>query len=451
MDLPFLIFESENSGNYSIRMNLNTETVSQDIFQQAQEVIPGGVNSSTRALNPPLIWRKAEGAVLEDADGERYLDYHAAFGPILLGHNDPDVNKAVARALEGPDLIGVGTTEIEVELARKLTRHIPSAEKVLLCNSGSEATFNALRLARAVTGRKKIIKFQGCYHGWHDYLCMNVISPAEKIGQYDFHSAGMLEDAARQTLVLPFNRIDAVEDALREHRGEIAGIILEPIPHNIGCVTPLPEFLQGLRDLTTMHDTLLIFDEVITGFRHGLGGYQAHSGITPDLTTVAKSMANGYPAAALCGAAQYMNRFQTNRGDVFFAGTYNGHPVGVAAAIATIEKMEDGSVHQHIFRMGEYFAKQLQSILDRTGVRGRVAHFGSVVVPYFLEGAVETYTDLLRNDSALDVRFRREMIDRGFFLLPMALKRNHISAAHTQEDVDRTLDAAEDVLKRLGA
>lgn len=432
-------------------MNLNTETVSQGIFQRGLEVIPGGVNSSTRALNPPLVWRRAEGAMLEDADGERYLDYHAAFGPILLGHNDPDVNSAVIQALSGPDLIGVGTTELEVELARKLTRHIPSAEKALLCNSGSEATFNALRLSRAVTGRKKIIKFQGCYHGWHDYLCMNVISPAEKIGQYDLHSAGILEEAARQTLVLPFNRIDAVEEAFRQHRGEIAAVILEPIPHNIGCVTPLPEFLHGLRDLTSTHGAILIFDEVITGFRHGLGGYQAYSGVTPDLTTVAKSMANGYPAAALCGKAQYMDRFQTNRGDVFFAGTYNGHPVGVAAAIATIEKMEDGRVHDHIFQLGGYFARQLQGILDRAGIRGRVAHFGSVVVPYFLDGPVETYTDLLDNDAELDVRFRRGMIDRGFFLLPMALKRNHISAAHTQEDVDRTLNAAEAVLKRLAA
>ncbi len=431
-------------------MSVRTETTeSQKIFDQALEVIPGGVNSSTRALNPALIWRKARGSTLEDADGRRYIDYHAAFGPIVLGHNDPDVNRRVVEALQGPDLVGVGTTEIEVELAVKLKRHIPSAEKVLLCNSGSEATFNAVRLARAVTGRKKIIKFQGCYHGWHDYLCMNVISPAERIGQYDFHSGGILEEAAMQTLVLPFNRIDAVEDALQQHRGEIAAIILEPIPHNIGCVIPVPNFLEGLRELASIHGTVLIFDEVITGFRHGLGGYQKHAGVTPDLTTVAKSMANGYPSAALCGRADFMDRFQTNRGDVFFAGTYNGHPVGVTAALATIEKMEDGKVHEHIFRLGAYLAGELQAILERTGICGHVAHFGSVVVPYFLEGTVETYTDLLSNNGTLDVRFRREMVERGFFLLPMALKRNHISAAHTQAELDLTLEAAETVLKRI--
>jgi glutamate-1-semialdehyde 2,1-aminomutase len=432
-------------------MNVQTTlTASEEVFAQALEVIPGGVNSSTRALNPALIWRKAEGVTLEDIDGKKYVDYHAAFGPIVLGHNDPDVNQSVVDALSGPDLIGVGTTEIEVQLAAKLNQHIPSADKVLLCNSGSEATFNALRLARAVTGRKKIIKFQGCYHGWHDYVCMNVISPAEKIGQYDFHSAGMLEEAALQTLVLPFNRLEAVEAALQEHRGQVAAIILEPIPHNIGCVLPVPNFLQGLRELATVHGTVLIFDEVITGFRHGLGGFQKYAGVTPDLTTIAKSMANGYPIAALCGLAEFMDRFQTNRGDVFFAGTYNGHPVGVAAALATIKKMESGQVHEHTFRLGAYFAEGLQGILDRTGVCGHVVHFGSVVVPYFREGVVQTYTDLLDNNSALDTRFRREMVQRGFFLLPMALKRNHISAAHTQEHVDQTLESAEAVLKAIG-
>lgn len=431
-------------------MMVKTATVSsQELFEQALEVIPGGVNSSTRALNPPIIWKGASGSTLVDIDGREYIDYHAAFGPIILGHNDPYVNGRVAASLDGPDLVGVGTTELEIQVAAKLCRHIPSAEKVLLCNSGSEATFNAVRLARAVTGRKKIVKFQGCYHGWHDYLCMNVISPAEKVGAYDLHSTGMLEEAAQQTLVLPFNRLEAVEETLHRQGAEIAGIILEPLPHNIGCVLPRPGYLEGLRELCDQHGVVLIFDEVITGFRHGLGGFQKHAGVTPDLTTVAKSMANGYPCAALCGRREYMDRFQTNRGDVFFAGTYNGHPIGAAAALATIEKLEDGSVYEHVFELGTYFALELRAILDRRGIKGQVAHFGSVVVPYFMDGPIETYEDLLSNNGALDVQFRREMVERGFFLLPMALKRNHISAAHTREDVDRTLEAAESVLKRL--
>ena len=296
---------------------------------------------------------------MEDAHGRQYVDYHAAFGPIVLGHNDPDVNQSVVEALAGPDLMGVGTTESEVELATKLNRHIPSRKRCFFAIADRKRRSTPSGWLGALTGRKKIIKFQGCYHGWHDYLCMNVISPAEKVGQYDFHSAGMLEEAAMQTLVLPFNRIDAVEQALQQYRGEIAAIILEPIPHNIGCVLPVVGFLEGLRDLSTIHGTVLIFDEVITGFRHGLGGYQKYAAVTPDLTTIAKSMANGYPIAALCGRSKFMDRFQTNRGDVFFAGTYNGHPVGVAAALATIQKMEDGAVHEKTFRLRRLFRRRI--------------------------------------------------------------------------------------------
>lgn len=382
-----------------------------------------------------------------DVEGRSYVDYHAAFGPILLGHRDPVVDQAAIEAVQTIDLMGVGTNELEIRLAEKLVRHVPSAEMALLCVTGSEATFNAVRVARAVTGRKKLIKFQGCYHGWHDSVCMNVISPAERIGKYDPASAGMLEESARETIVLNFNRIDEVEDTLRRQGSEIAAVILEPVPHNIGCVMPKAEFLTGLRELTTHHGVVLIFDEVITGFRHGIGGYQAHCGVTPDLTTVAKSMANGYPCAALCGKREIMRRFQTAGGDVFFAGTYNGHPMGVAAALKTIELLEDGAVHERLFRNGEWVASELNGMVERLGIRAQVAHFGSVFVVYFMEGPIETYTDLLKNDKEKDVQFRRGMMDRGFFCLPLAMKRNHISAAHTMEDLSRTLEAAEDVLR----
>jgi glutamate-1-semialdehyde 2,1-aminomutase len=423
---------------------------SDSLHREALQHIPGGVNSSTRALNPPMVWRRANGSKLYDVEGREFLDYHAAFGPILLGHNDPGVNRAVREALEYVDLAGVGITEGEIRLAGKLSECIPSAEKVLLCNSGSEATYNAVRLARAVTGRKKLIKFQGCYHGWHDYLCMNVISPADKLGQYDPASAGMLEESMRHTIVLDFNRLEQVEEALREEKGQIAAIILEPIPHNIGCVMPTPQFLRGLRELATLHGTVLLFDEVITGFRHGLGGYQKICGITPDLTTVAKSMANGYPCAALCGRSDLMNRFQTAGGDVFFAGTYNGHPLGVAAALATIERLEDPSVHDGLFQAGAKMARELSALIARYGLKAHVAQFGSVFVVYFMEPPVESYTDVLRNDNATDVKFRRSMVERGIFMMPLALKRNHFTAAHTEKDMALTLDAAEDVFCSLG-
>jgi glutamate-1-semialdehyde 2,1-aminomutase len=417
---------------------------------ESRRLIPGGVNSSTRRLEPPLQFARAQGARVWDADGNEYVDYHAAFGPIILGHCDPGVDARVAETMRQIDLIGIGSTELEIELARKIHQHVPSAEMVHFCNSGSEATYNAVRLARAVTGRRKLIKFQGCYHGWHDYLCMNVISPAEKIGRSDPGSEGMLAASVENTLVLTFNSEEELEDAFRRHGGEIAAVILEPMPHNIGCVMPKPSFLQVLRELTRARGALLIFDEVITGFRHHLGGYQAICGITPDLTTLAKSMANGYPCAAICGRAEYMQRFATAGGGVFFAGTYNGHPLAMAAALETVARLQDSAVYTHTLGLGDYARRCLQEIADRAGVPVWATGFGSVVVPYFRERReVLNYTDLLECDTEADVAFRSGLLARGSLVLPLAFKRLHISAAHTRADIDLLLEHAEDAMKEL--
>ena len=327
------------------------------LFARATAVTPGGVNSGTRGLKDPIVWERAEGAYLYDADGKRYLDYHAAFGPIILGHNHPAVNAAVAQAMTQVDLTGVGTTELEIRLAEKVVEHVPSAEMALIFGSGTEATYLAQRLARAATGRKKLVKFQGCFHGWHDYLLMNIISAPEKIGQKDPASAGMLPEAIENTIVLPFN--DSVKRwraRFRAQGDDIAAIILEPIPHNIGCVLPLPEFVQRLRSLCDAQGIVLIFDEVITGFRHGLGGYQEELDILPDLTTMAKAIANGYPCAVLAGREDLMMRFSSAGGDVFVGGTYNGHPVATAAALATIAELEDGTVSPADFPLGRQSA-----------------------------------------------------------------------------------------------
>jgi glutamate-1-semialdehyde 2,1-aminomutase len=422
-----------------------------ELAERAQRVIPGGVNSGNRALaGMPLVIREAQGAYFTDVEGKRYLDYHAAFGPIILGHSHSRVREAVCRASEQIDLLGVGVTEMEIALAEKIAQHVPSAERVLLANSGSEATYQALRLARAVTGRNGIVKFQGAYHGWHDAVAMNVISAADKIGTKDLLSVGMLPGAVDNTHVLPFNDVEAIADFLEQHGGDIAAVLVEVIPHNIGCVLPRPEFLRALRDLCDRHGCLLIFDEVITGFRHGLGGYQKISGVTPDLSTFAKAMANGYPIAALAGKAQYMQRYEPG-GGVFFAGTYNGHPHSVAAALATIAELEDGSAHAHCFALAERAADGIQQIAVELGIPMTVARFGSVFVPYFMEGPIVSYTDLLRSDNARDVWFRSQMCARGIFMLPVALKRNHVSAAHTQADIDRTLETAREVLRGMPA
>jgi len=416
---------------------------------RARRVIPGGVNSGNRVIaGMPLVIREARGAYFTDVEGKRYLDYHAAFGPIILGHSHPRVREAVCRASEQIDLLGVGVTEMEIELAEKITQHVPSAERVLLANSGSEATYQALRLARAVTGRNGIVKFQGAYHGWHDAVAMNVISAADKIGRRDLLSAGMLPGAVEHTHILPFNDVEAIADFLERRGEDIAAVLVEVIPHNIGCVLPRPGFLRALRDLCDKFGCLLIFDEVITGFRHRLGGYQKLCGVTPDLSTFAKAMANGYPIAALAGKAKYMQRYEPG-GGVFFAGTYNGHPHSVAAALATIAELEDGSVHAHCFALAERAANGIQQIAHELGIPMTVARFGSVFVPYFMEGPIASYTDLLRNDDKRDVWFRSQMCARGIFMLPTALKRNHVSAAHTEADIDRTLEAAREVLRGI--
>ncbi len=419
------------------------------LFQRATAVTPGGVNSGIRGLPDPIVWERAEGAHLYDVNGDSYLDYHAAFGPIILGHNHPAVNAAVAQAMTRVDLIGAGTTELEIRLAEKVVEHLPSAEMALIFASGTETTYLAQRLARAVTGRVKLVKFQGCFHGWHDYLLMNIISAPEKIGQKDPASAGMLPEAIENTIVLPFNDTEALARTLSTQGHEIAAIILEPIPHNIGCVLPQLEFVQTLRRLCDEHGIILIFDEVITGFRHGLGGYQEKLGILPDLTTLAKAIANGYPCAVLAGREELMMRFSSAGGDVFVGGTYNGHPVATAAALATIAALEDGSIHEHIFRLGDRARRGLQEIADRLDIDVTVAGYGSVFVPYFMSGAITRYADLLRNNTEADTRFRTEMTKRGIFMLPLAMKRNHISAAHTDADIDRTLNAAEDALKMM--
>jgi glutamate-1-semialdehyde 2,1-aminomutase len=419
------------------------------LLEEASAYAPGGVHTSIRIIDPPLCVRRAEGAYIEDVDGRRYIDYHAAFGPFILGHCYPDVVERVVAAIRQNDLYGVSTTELELALGKKVVEHVPSVEQVLLCCTGSEATFHAVRLARAVTGRRHLIKFQGCYHGWHDYLLRNVLSVPERVGQRDPGSAGMLDEVVDNTLVCDFNDLDAVERAGRGHPDDVAAIILEPIPHNLGCIMPQPAFLAGLRALCDREGIVLVFDEVITGFRHHIGGYQAICGVTPDLTTMGKAMANGFPMAAIGGKRELMQRFNTRRGgDVFFSGTFNAHASCVAAALATIDSLETGKVHEHIFRLGDRMRAGLREIVDRAGIPATVAGFGSVYVLYFMEDRpITNYTDLLRNDAALFVRYRQELMKRGVFEMPMNLKRNHISYSHTDADVDQTLQAAEESLQ----
>ncbi|GCD93454.1 aspartate aminotransferase family protein [Embleya hyalina] len=414
---------------------------------RALRVIPGGVNSGQRRIPglTDLIVTGTSGATFTDAEGRVYTDYHSAFGPPLLGHNDPDVQRAVAEAATRLDLTGVAVTEGEVTLAETLVDLVPSVEKVLLTSTGSEATFHALRVARAVTGRRLIVKFQGCYHGWHDAVSLNVISSPEAVGAPDPISTGILPEVLAATLVLPFNDPAAVRAAFAEHGADIAAVILEPIPHNVGCLLPDAEFLTTLREQCTAHGSVLVFDEVITGFRHDLGGYQKIAGITPDLTTFGKAIANGAPVGALGGRADLMEQFSTRPGaPAFFAGTYNGHPWVVAAALETLRKLREQPVHEHVFRLGERVRTGLAEMYTRLGVPAVVTGYGSVFVTYFMAGGEpRSYDDLLANDANLFIGYRRRLLEHGVFELPLNLKRSHISYAHTDADVDHLIAATE--------
>jgi glutamate-1-semialdehyde 2,1-aminomutase len=422
-------------------------TKSQQMLTEAAVVIPGGVNTCRRQSTHGLCFERGRGAYLWDLDGRRYVDYHAAYGAVFLGHSHPAVTERVSAAIRDTVLFGAGVTRAEITLARKIVEHLPSAEQVLVCNSGSEATYHAIRLARGVTGREKVLKFQGCYNGFHDYVLRNVLSAPELVGQRDPQSKGMLDAAVDATLVARFNDLADVEATLAAHPEQVAAVIVEPVAHNSPGLIPRPGFLEGLRRLCDREGTVLIFDEVITGFRHHLGGYQAIAGVLPDLTTLGKAIANGFPIAAVAGPRALMERYTTHpAGDVHFGGTYNGNAVAVEAAIATIEQLEDGEAHERVFALGERMREGVREIASRAGVPAVVGGLGSLFVLCFMEGPLESYDDVLRNDNDLFVRYRRELIARGVFEMPESLGRSHISASHTEDDIDRSLAAAEEAL-----
>jgi glutamate-1-semialdehyde 2,1-aminomutase len=423
---------------------------SRALLARAAAVTPGGVNTARRKIDPPLCGERASGAYIEDLDGNRYIDFHAAYGAILLGHCYPAVNERVRRVMDRQDLFGVGTTELEVAVAEKIVEHVPSAEQAVICGSGSEATFHAIRLARAATGRQLIVKFQGHYHGFHDYVLRNVISAPEQIGKRDPASAGMLEAAIDATLVCRYNDLQSVRDTFSEHGADIAAIILEPIAHNSPSILPEEGFLPGLRAICDEHESLMIFDEVITGFRHALGGYQSICGVMPDLSTFAKAIANGYPMAAVAGRRALLEQFNTTAtGNVTFAGTYNGGALAMAAALATIEVLETEPVHEHIFRLGERMRSGLRAIAAELDVPTVVSGYGSLYAMLFMAGPLTSYDDVPRNDAELFLAYRKELVRRGVFEMPENIGRNHIMYSHTDADIDRALEISAEALKAV--
>jgi glutamate-1-semialdehyde 2,1-aminomutase len=429
---------------------MTEDTTSRALLERAKAVTPGGVNTARRKIDPPLCLKWGHGGHVEDLDGNLYIDYHAAYGAILLGHSYPAVNERVRGLMDDQVLFGVGTTEVEVEVAEKIVQHVPCADQAAMCGSGSEATFHAIRLARAVTGRKKIVKFQGLYHGFHDYVLRNVMSAPSRIGQRDPMSAGMLDEAVDATIVCRYNDGENVREAFAREGDQIAAIIVEPIAHNSPSILPLDDFLQDLREICDANGALLIFDEVITGFRHGLGGYQAICGVTPDLATFAKAIANGYPMAAVAGRRDLMEQFNTTaNGPVTFAGTYNGGAIAMAAALATIETLEREPVHEHIFKLGDRMRDGLRRITEELGVPALISGYGSLYVMLFMDGPLRSYDDVVRNDHEFFVAYRKQLVSRGVLEMPENIGRNHIMYSHTEDDVDRSLEVAREALRAV--
>lgn len=416
----------------------------------AEHVLPGGVASVNRLIHQPVYFKSANGAEVTDVAGKTYVDYNCAFGATIVGHAHKAVANRVAKTAGEIGLIGLGGTDVEVELAQKLVSLFPSAERVAFCNSGAEATYHALRISRAATGRKKIVKFQGAYHGWHDAVALNVMTPKEQLGSHHRMSAGMLDSVVENTIVAPFNDPEALAEIFQTQGEEIAAVIIECILHNVGCIRPTQAFLEEMRRLCNAHGAILIFDEVITGFRHALNGYQTTTGVTPDLSTIGKAMANGFPIAAVVGRKDLMDRCRPQpKGDIFLAGTYNGHPVTAAAALATIEELEKPGAYETLFSNGQEMRDGLDDIVQRLGFEAQAAGYGSVWLLYFFEGEYNAFPDLLANDNELDMAFRRGLVDRGFISSTNPLKRWNFTTAHTKEHIARTLQAAEDTLRSL--
>lgn len=421
---------------------------SSQIIDKSTRHIAGGVVSLNRKTNPALVFVRAQGSKLWDAEGREYIDYHAAFAPHLLGHNHPSINAAVERAMkDGWSLVGSGTTPWEARLAELLCQSVPNLDLVQILNTGSEATANAIRLSRAHTGRDDVVVTLGGYNGWHDEVGRAVmpmdIGP-RMTGEYPFRpiSAGIPESTQRRIHVVNFNDLESVEYVFKKHK--IACFISEPVLQNIGIVPPQPGYLKGLRDLCDQYGVVLIFDEVKTGFRSALAGYQSIAGVRPDLSVFGKAVANGWPLAVLGGKREIMQRCDASdpKQRVLVAGTYNGHPAPVAASIATLEILQKPATYQAI----EKQSAKLQQGLREVFPKATVVRNASAFCVYFMDHVPRDWHDIVaHHDFEYDKKYRAALIERGIYHFPLPVKQGSVSGAHTDADIEKTLAITREV------
>lgn len=417
---------------------------SQSLFERAKKIIPGGVNSPVRAFRSvggtPFFTSKASGSRLTTADDKELIDYVCTWGPAIHGHDHPKIREAISGALSKGTSFGT-PGPAEVEMAELIVELVPSVEKVRMCNSGTEATMSAIRLARGYTGRDKIIKFAGCYHGHVDSLLVKAGSGALTLGNPD--SAGVPASFAAETLVLPYNDLNAVADTLASTSEQIAAIIVEPYPANCGLILPLDGYLEGLRSLCSEHGVVLIFDEVMTGFRLGLGGVQERTGITPDLTAMGKIIGGGLPVGAFGGKVEIMDHLSPI-GPVYQAGTLSGNPLAMAAGIASLKLLKESSPYDRLESMGRELSSGLKEMAQSRGIPLQVPQVGSMFCLFFSENPVVQFEDTTQANHENFNAFFNACLNRGLYLPPSSYETCFISAAHQKIDISKTLEIFED-------
>ncbi|MGQ4277044.1 glutamate-1-semialdehyde 2,1-aminomutase [Pseudidiomarina sp. E22-M8] len=416
---------------------------SEDLFAQAQLAIPGGVNSPVRAFNgvggSPIFIERADGAYMFDADEQRYIDYVGSWGPMILGHNNAAIREATHAAVERGLSFGTPTSS-EITMAEKIKALVPSIEKVRMVNSGTEATMTAIRLARGYTGRDKILKFEGCYHGHADALLVKAGSGLLTLGVPN--SPGIPEDFAKHTLTVTFNDLDSVKAIFAEHGNDIATIIVEPVAGNMNCIPPAPGFLEGLREICDDHGSVLIFDEVMSGFRVARGGAQEFYQVTPDLTTLGKVIGGGMPVGAFGGKREIMD-YIAPVGPVYQAGTLSGNPVAMAAGLAALSQLDDEQLYPQLSAKVERLVTGLQERADAAGIPFTTNSAGSMFGFFFSTDAkVTSYAQATQCNMEHFRKFYHSMLRQGIYLAPSAYEAGFMSAAHTDADIDATLAAA---------
>ena len=424
------------------------DSISHKLFERALKRIPGGVNSPVRAFrnvgSEPFFVKKADGAYLTDADGHVLIDYVCTWGPAIHGHNDPDIRAALQQALENGTSFGM-PSEVEVEMAQAVCERMPSVQKVRMCNSGTEATMSCLRLARGFTGREKIVKFAGCYHGHADALLVKAGSGALTGGHPD--SAGVTEGTAKDTIVAPYNDREALEAIFKAQGDQIAGLIVEAYPANVGLILPDEGFLQFMREICTRYGALFIFDEVMTGFRISRGGVQEKARIQPDLTAMGKVIGGGLPVGAFGGRAEIMDLLAPC-GPVYQAGTLSGNPLAMSAGLASLRKLDAMQSWPLLNKLGEALADGIRSAAEERGIPLQVPQAGSLLSIFFAEEPVRNYQDVLHSQTDLFAPVFRYALGKGVFFPPSPFESWFISTAHTQADIDRTLEVVAEAFKK---